>query len=119
MLSEQNCEVAFVDDITGIWDGTKADFMSWFEKFRLASVAQFGLDFTCVVNSINDFSQFLDIQYKIVDGVLVTDLFKKPTDANRYLYYNSFHPRHMFRSIVFSQALRYRRIINDDSLLAP
>ena len=63
------------------------------------------------------FSQFLDIQYKIVDGVLVTDLYKKPTDANRYLHYNSFHPRHMFRSIVFSQALRYRRIINVDSLL--
>ena len=63
------------------------------------------------------FSLSFWIQFKFVEGVLTTDIFRKATDANRYLYYNSFHPRHVFRSIVYSQALRYRRIINDESLL--
>ena len=36
---------------------------------------------------------------------------------SRYLEFSSFHPRHTFRSIVYSQALRYRRIVNDDELL--
>ena len=44
-------------------------------------------------------------------------MFRKPTDASRYLEFTSFHPRNTFRSIVFSQALRYRRIVNDDALL--
>ena len=33
------------------------------------------------------------------------------------LEFSSYHPRHVFRAIVVSQALRYRRIINDDALL--
>ena len=84
---------------------------------RVKSVDLYGLDLTVVVNKASVFTQFLDIQFKFVDGVLTTDIFRKETDANRYLYYNSFHPRHVFRSTVYSQALRYRRIINNDSLL--
>ena len=69
------------------------------------------------VNNASNFTQFLDIRFKFVNSVLTTDIFRKETDANRYLFYNSFHPRHTFRSIVYSQAIRYRRIINSDSLL--
>ena len=87
------------------------------ESLRVKSVDRFGLDLTCVVSKVSIFTQFLDIQFKIVNGILTTDIFRKETDANRYLYYNSFHPRHVFRSIVYSQALRYRRIINDDCIL--
>ena len=48
---------------------------------------------------------------------MYTDRFIKPTDSHRYLNYTSYHPMHVFRSIVYSQALRYRRIINNDQLL--
>ena len=84
---------------------------------RIKSVDLYGLDFTVAVNKAVDFTQFLDIRFKFVNYALTTDIFRKETDANRYLFYNSFHPRHMFRSIVYSQAIRYRRIINCDSLL--
>ena len=107
----------FVDDGCGFFNGSVAEFNCWFESLRVKSVDRFGLDLTCVVNKVSIFTQFLDIQFKIVNGILTTDIFRKETDANRYLYYNSFHPKHVFRSIVYSQALRYRRIINDDSVL--
>ena len=109
----------FVDDISGqgMWRGSMIGFEEWVGSLRSKMVDNYGLDITYEVKPITEFTQFLDIQYKFVGGRLTTDLFRKPTDANRYLEFSSFHPRHTFRSIVFSQALRYRRIINDDVLL--
>ena len=48
---------------------------------------------------------------------LVTDVYRKPTDANRYLQFTSYHPRHVFSSVVYSSGLRYRRLINCDDAL--
>ena len=107
----------FVDDGTGLWNGVQDSFSVWFQKLRKTSVAVYGLDFTFTMNPVIEYTQFLDIHYKFVDGNLTTDLYRKETDANRYLNYSSFHPKHMFQSIVNSQALRYRRIINNDTLL--
>ena len=79
-------------------------------------VSDYGLDITYNIKPITEYTQFLDIQYRFKEGKLRTDFFRKPTDANRYIEFSSFHPRHTFRSIVFSQALRYRRIVNNDLL---
>ena len=94
-----------------------SEFEDWVGSLRRQMIASYSLDITYEVRPITEFTQFLDIQYKFEGGRLTTDLFRKPTDANRYLEFTSFHPRHTFRSIVFSQALRYRRIVNDDVLL--
>ena len=107
----------FVDDISGQAKGDIKAFEKWVESLRIQMVAQFGLDLTFEIKPITQFTQFLDINYKIVDGKLTTDVFRKATDANRYLEFSSYHPKHTFRSIVFSQALRYRRIINEHDLL--
>ena len=47
-----------------------------------------------------------------------TDLFQKPTDSRSYLNFTSCHPNYTFSGNVTSQALRLRRIINDDDRLA-
>ena len=107
----------FVDDGLGFFDGTSECFHTWFNSIREKSVELYGLDLTVVVNPVTVFTQFLDINLKFIDGKLTTDIFRKETDANRYLSFHSHHPRHMFRSVVYSQGMRYRRIINDDKIL--
>ena len=106
----------FVDDGSGVWNGCMDNFMIWFTDVRSVCKDQYGLDLTYEAQEVQDNAQFLDIQYKFIDGKLTTDIYKKPTDANRFLEYSSCHPKHTFPSIVYSQALRYRRIINDDQL---
>ena len=108
----------FVDDGLGLFSGNLQCFYSWFNSVREKSVELYGLDLTVVVNPVSSFTQFLDFQFKFADGVLTTDIYRKETDANRYLSFNSFHPRHVFRSIVYSQGKRYRRLINDDAILS-
>ena len=61
---------------------------------------------------------FLDVLYAFgFDGALVTDVYIKDTDSRTYLNFHSYHPKYVFNSIVYSQALRFRRIINNDEVL--
>ena len=53
---------------------------------------------------------FLDTSCKILDGKIVTDLFRKETDRNQYLLPNSCHPAHVTQNIPYSLALRIVRI---------
>jgi hypothetical protein len=41
---------------------------------------------------------------------MTTDLYSKPTDKHQYLSPSSCHPKHCFKSISFSQAIRVKRI---------
>ena len=62
---------------------------------------------------------FLDILFSFDERkALQTDLFQKPTDSRSYLNFNSCHPNYTFSGNVTSQALRLRRIINNDERLA-
>ena len=60
---------------------------------------------------------FLDTMTYIVDNSIRTTIYVKPTDRKQYLFFTSCHPSHIKRAIPYSQALRYRRIIEDDSIL--
>ena len=53
---------------------------------------------------------FLDLNVKLVNGKLETDLHIKSTDRHQYLHYMSSHPEHTKRSIVYSQTLRINRL---------
>ena len=48
---------------------------------------------------------FLDLDVKITDCKIFTDLHIKATDRHQYLHYKLSHPYHTKLSIVYSQAL--------------
>ena len=107
----------FIDDCTGGWRGDLQKFYVWFVRLYRYLFSHFNLRITFNVRPVYEFLEFLDVRYRFVDGVLDTDIYYKPTDAHRYLNFNSHHPPHVFRSTVFSQFLRLRRIIIDPELL--
>jgi hypothetical protein len=53
---------------------------------------------------------FLDTTTTVKEGNMTTDLYSKPTDKHQYLSPSSCHPKHCFKSIPFSQAIRVNRI---------
>ena len=56
------------------------------------------------------FIPFLDVNFSLHNGKIVTDLYTKPADKPQYLLRSSCHPIHTKRAIPFSLALRLRRI---------
>ena len=62
---------------------------------------------------------FLDLNVSIRESHLLNDLYFKETDRHQYLHYQSSHPKHIKKSIVYSQALCLKRnctIENDFNL---
>ena len=112
----------FVDDLTGLWCGSKEDFIAWADivndnlnKFGLSLKANHHEEWEFNEVGSGKYTTFLDINYMFDhDGSLLTDINIKATDSRNYLHFSSYHPRHTFPSIVYSQALRYKRIINDN-----
>jgi len=114
----------FIDDIAGLWAGTEESFINWSDRINAKLQTDFGLSIkdnpseAWDFNNPDSFTVFLDIKFRFDEQAgLVTDINIKKTDARAYLHYSSYHPRQTFPSIVYSQALRYRRIINNDITL--
>ena len=53
---------------------------------------------------------FRDLNVSLSGSKLTTDLHTKSTGKHQYLHYTSVHPTHTIRSIIYSQALRMRKI---------
>ena len=53
---------------------------------------------------------FLDTSCEIIEGKIILDLYRKPTDRNMYLLMDSCHPPHQKENIPFSLAMRIVRI---------
>ena len=58
----------------------------------------------------------MDIQVKIIEGTISTDLYSKPTDIHAYLSWTSCHPHGTKKGIPYSQALRLRRICSTHTI---
>ena len=56
---------------------------------------------------------FLDVNVRLVEGELMTDLFVKPTNTHQLLDPSSPLPYHCKKGILYSQALRLNRICSD------
>ena len=118
MMSHITSVKRFIDDGTGIFTGSEEEFHTWKSVFT-TNLKKFDLtikeeDWDVALRT-GDMVHILDISYGFNDnGCLVTDLYRKDTDSRGYLHYSSCHPNHVFVGIVYSQALRIRRIVNDE-----
>ena len=96
--------VRFIDDGSGIFNGTNDEFERW--KIELTTnLKRFNLlikneDWDVGINS-GDMVHILDISFGFHNGNLVTDLFRKDKDSRGYLHFSSCHPNHVFSGIVY------------------
>ena len=103
----------FIDDIFFIFIGSRDELHTFTHKMNSIHPT---IKFTFEISDKE--VPFLDtIVYIDTDRTLKTKLYKKPTDRSFLLHNDSNHPNHSKEGIIYSQALRYNRIIHDDTLL--
>jgi peptide-methionine (R)-S-oxide reductase len=96
----------YIDDIFMIWNHGKQTLDNFLHHLNSC---HHSIKFTVETSTTS--LPFLDTQVKInQDRSIYTDLYCKPTDAHNYLLFNSSHPKHLMRSLPYSQLLRIRRI---------
>ncbi|XP_077977051.1 uncharacterized protein LOC144442164 [Glandiceps talaboti] len=90
----------FIDDVRFIWlhgDQQLSDFHTHCNSIH--PTLQFTME-----HSTSEIA-FLDTKMFIKNNELHTTVYSKPTDKHSYLLPSSCHPRHVFKSIPYSQAL--------------
>ena len=102
--------VRFIDDIFGIWTHGKEKWETFYEKLN-SSHASIKFEGTLSETGL----PFLDVDVRLNNGIISTDLYTKSTDSHNYLPWSSCHPRSTKTSIPYSQALRIRRICSEES----
>ena len=95
----------FIDDVDMKWIHSDKELDEFFEH---ANSTHLSIKFTHEVSKTK--MSFLDTTTTVKKGNMTTDLYSKPTDKHQYLSPSSCHPKHCFKSIPFSQAIRVKRI---------
>ena len=99
----------YIDDIFFIWEHGEESLKVFIEQVNMFhSTIKFTAEYS--KEEVN----FLDVNIKLIDGELKTDLFVKPTDTYQFLDPTSCHPYHSKKGIPYSQALRLNRICSDN-----
>ena len=99
----------FIDDIFFIWTHGKEKLTQFFNQCNI-----FDPHIKFERTSSNTKIPFLDVQVINDNGKISTDLYTKPTDTHQYLNWTSCQPRHTKTSILYSLALRLRRICSNN-----
>ncbi|CAJ0957188.1 unnamed protein product [Ranitomeya imitator] len=102
----------YIDDVFVVWEGHLSELLDFHQELNNIFPE---LSFT--ITHSQEQVQFLDTLVYKVGSSLKTDLYVKSTDRNSLLRFNSHHPRNMVESLPWSQMLRVRRIVADDSRL--
>ena len=106
-------DARLIDDIFLIWQHSEPELQNFF-TFLNSQHPHIKFEMNYSTQQIN----FLDtVIYITPDQKLHTKAYTKPTDRQAYLHYNSSHPKHVKKSIPYSQALRFRRITTNDEIL--
>ena len=70
-----------------------------------------------IIGNVGDSKEevnFLDLNIKLIDGELITDLFVERADTHQFLDPTSSHPYYCKEGIPYSQPLRLNRICSDN-----
>ena len=104
----------FVDDIWFVFKGDRAELDSFMQEANSLHPS-IKFEFEISLKEVD----FLDLHiYKDRSNKLQTTIFRKPTDKNLLLHFDSKHPLHQKRNLVYTQALRYRMLISTEAHLA-
>ena len=108
-LNKMSHRARFLDDIWGIWGGSEESFRLFLEMVNGVG-KEFGVTFT---GDCGTSVEFLDVTTKLVGGTVETTMYVKPTDSTRYLNRRSYHSRHTFKGMPYSQFRRAAAICSD------
>ena len=101
----------FLDDIFFIWTGTPTALHEFINHMNNIHPK---IKFTTTISTST--VNFLDTTiYLDTERYLQSTLYRKPTDKNLILDFESYHPLHTKTGIIYSQALRYSLICSKDS----
>jgi len=97
--------IRYLDDIFFIWPGSIGE-LSEFQNFLNSLITDIKITFEFDQTKIN----FLDVTIYKSGNRLYTKTFFKKTDTHQLLHMDSFHPGHVFRGLIKSQLLRFKRL---------
>ena len=100
----------YIDDIFIIW----SHGLDLFHNF-INSIDEQHSDIIFTSNISTTSVNFLDVTIDLHGGHISTKTYTKSTDTYAFLSYNSFHPRHIKQSIIYSRFLHYKRICSNDN----
>ena len=107
-LQQRICR-RYIDDIFFIWEHGEDSLKQFIETLNTCHPT---IKFTAEWSK--EEISFLDVNVRLRNRQLETDLHIKPTDTRQFLDSTSCHPSHCKKSISYSQALRYNRICSDN-----
>ena len=102
----------YIDDIFFLWEHGKNKLKSFIDKInKVHRIIKFTAEWS--KTSIN----FLDVTVSLIEGVVETDLYVKPTDSHQCLRSSSCHTFHCIKGIPYSQALSLINRICSETLV--
>ena len=107
----------YIDDVFFVWVGDKASLDTFINFCKSYSeMKQMASKITFKARYSSKSVEFLDMNVKLENNRITTDLFSKPTAKHQYLHRSSFHAPTTIRSLPKTQFIRLRRLcshIND------
>lgn len=92
----------YIDDILGVWTFSEADLLEF-----VHTVNSFNVNISVTLSFDRSSIRFLDLElYRDRDRLCYRTGFK-PTDSFKVLSPDSYHPPHVFNSIIFGQLYRF------------
>ena len=99
----------YINDIFFIWEHGKDSLKQFIE---ILNACHLTIKFTAEWSK--EEINFLDVNVRLRNRQLETELHIKPTDTHQFLHSKSCHPYHCKKSIPYSQALGYNKIFSDN-----